>query len=55
MQQACLEALESIDKATLQDEVALSLAVKLPSQCLDAEGLYVLVSMVSRASDVLHQ
>lgn len=46
VQQVCLQALETIAKATLQDEVALSLAVELPSECLDAEGLYLLVSMV---------
>ena len=46
-QQACLEALELIAKATFQDEVALSLAGELPSEYLDAEGLHMLVSMVS--------
>ena len=54
VQQACLEALDIIAKATLQDEVALSLAEELPPECLDAEGLYLLVSMVSQSSSMPH-
>ena len=54
VQQACLEALDIIAKATLQDEVALSLAGELPPECLESEGLYLLVSMVSHTSSVPH-
>ena len=54
VQQACLEALDIIAKATLQDEVALSLAGELPPECLESEGLYLLVSMMSQTSSIPH-